>query len=63
MALRGAGDVRFCTIQQIAEQIGVSDKTVRRWIASGDLKAHKFGAAVRISADDLRAFLALHRQT
>jgi excisionase family DNA binding protein len=62
MAARGAGEVRFLTIQQVANQLGVSDKTVRRWIAGGDLKAHKFGAAVRISADDLRAFIALHRQ-
>ena len=37
MAQRAAGDVRFFTIQQIAEQIGVSDKTVRRWIAAGGL--------------------------
>ena len=61
MAERNVKDVRFFTIKQVAERLGFNEKTVRRWIAAGDLKAHKFAAAVRISEDDLRAFLALRR--
>jgi excisionase family DNA binding protein len=61
MAERSVKVVRFLTIKQVAERLGFNEKTVRRWIASGELKAHKFAAAVRISEDDLRAFLALRR--
>jgi excisionase family DNA binding protein len=62
MPKHSAGEVRFFTIQQVADQLAFNEKTVRCWIASGELKAHKFGAAVRISEDDLRAFLAMRRQ-
>ena len=62
MAQRAPVEIRFFTIKQIAEQLGVSERTVSRWIASRDLKSHKFGAAVRISEDDFRAFVAVQRQ-
>jgi excisionase family DNA binding protein len=62
MAPRAPVEIRFFTIKQIAEQLCVSKRTVSRWIASRDLKSHKFGAAVRISEDDFRAFVAVQRQ-
>lgn len=61
MAERTVKLLRFFTIKQIAEQLDVNEKTVRRWIASRDLIAHKFNGAVRISEDDFRTFLALRR--
>jgi excisionase family DNA binding protein len=42
--------------------LGVSTRTVRRWIARGELAVHRFGTSVRVSDDDLRAFLARHRE-
>ena len=53
--------IKFFTIAEVAERLGVSTRTVRRWIRAGDLVAHRFGEIVRISEKDLRAFLALHR--
>ena len=53
---------KFFTTDQIAECLDVSPRTVRRWIKSGDLPVHRFGAAARISEVDLRAFLAIHRE-
>lgn len=49
------------SIQNIADRMDVSPKTVRRWIASGDLIVHRIGAVVRVSEADLQAFLARHR--
>ena len=51
----------FWTTRRVAEHLHVSQRTVHRWIDSGDLVAHRFGRSVRISDNDLRAFLAQHR--
>lgn len=51
---------RFFTIKQIAEQLSVSTRSVRRWIARGELLAHKFSRQVRVSELDLRTFLEGH---
>ena len=56
-----AATPRFFTISDIAEFFGVSTRSVRRWIKSGDLPAHRFGAAVRIAEADVRAFIIHHR--
>jgi excisionase family DNA binding protein len=45
------------TIQQVAELIGVSDKTVRRWIARGDLHAWQRDRIVRVDRRELQRFL------
>ena len=52
---------RFYTTAQVAELLSVSQRTVRRWIATGELVAHKLGRGVRISEADLKTFLALHK--
>jgi excisionase family DNA binding protein len=61
-ARRQAGQpLRFYTKAEVADMLGVSLRSVQRWIDSRGLVAHRLGAAVRISEPDLRAFLALHR--
>ena len=50
---------KFFTIAQIAECLGVSTKTVRRWTESRDLLAHRKGSIVRVSEPDFAAFFAL----
>jgi excisionase family DNA binding protein len=53
--------ISFFTVPDVAEHLGVADRTVRRWIEGRQLVAHRFGRAVRISEEDLRRFLAAHR--
>jgi excisionase family DNA binding protein len=53
----------FYTEAQIAECLGVSTRTVRRWIHDKLLVAHRFNGIVRISAADFAAFLAARRET
>ncbi len=55
------GRISFFTVSDVAEHLGVSTRTVRRWIEGGQLIAHHFGRAVRIAEEDVRAFLAAHR--
>jgi excisionase family DNA binding protein len=52
----------FYTIGQVAEALGVSTRTIRRWIAARALAAHRFHGVVRIAERDLNAFLAVHRE-
>lgn len=46
------------SVPAVAERLDVSEKTVRRMIAAGELPAHHVGRLVRVSADDLLVFLA-----
>jgi excisionase family DNA binding protein len=43
-------------------RLGVSTKTVRRLIADGSLHAHRIGRSVRVSEEDLRAYLSSTRE-
>jgi excisionase family DNA binding protein len=52
---------RFYTVAQVADLLAVSTRSVRRWIAHGELLAHKFGRQIRISEIDLRAFVEWRR--
>jgi excisionase family DNA binding protein len=52
---------RFFTINDVADWLNVSPRTVRRWINTGDLVVHRFGGVVRIAESDLRTFSAAHR--
>jgi excisionase family DNA binding protein len=51
----------FYTVARVADLLAVSARSVRRWIATKDLLAHKFGRQVRISEIDLRAFVERRR--
>lgn len=59
---RGSGLPKYYTIKVVAEALDVSPRTVRRWIANGDLVVHRAGGVVRIGEQDLGAFLAVHRE-
>jgi excisionase family DNA binding protein len=52
---------KFYSIDEVAELLGVSTRTVRRSIKRKELVAHKLGRPVRIAEADLKAFIARHR--
>jgi excisionase family DNA binding protein len=54
---------RFYTIEQIAECVDASTRSVRRWIEKGLLVAHRINGLVRISEVDFQAFLVTHRDS
>ena len=53
---------RLYSIKEAAPHIGVCSKTIRRWIDQGELHVHRLGRQIRISEDDLLAYLAKHRR-
>ncbi len=50
------------TILQTAGFLQVSTKTIRRWIETGDLVAHRLGHQFRISELDLQTFIKMRRE-
>ena len=59
----GRDQNKFHTLNEVADLLEVSTRTVRRSIDRNELVAHYFGSAVRISESDLKAFIDQHRRT
>mgnify|MGYP002724193478 FL=1 len=47
------------SIRQTSKYLGVSDKTVRRWISSGKLAAVRAGRQIRIEPSAVTAYLVV----
>ena len=49
---------KFLSLAEVADSLGVSVKTVRRYIADGDLPAVRLGSThtIRIRSEDVEAF-------
>lgn len=50
---------RLLTIKDVVEELQVTERTVRRWIADGKLKAVKIGGGWRVHPRDLDRMLDL----
>jgi excisionase family DNA binding protein len=47
----------YLTTQEVADRLGVSVFTIRRYVRSGKLKAVRLEGSYRVSRDELQAFL------
>jgi len=45
------------SIPAVAKRLGVSEKSVRRYIERGELRAYRIGGQIRIGEEDLQNFL------
>ena len=52
----GTGLPKYYAFKAVAEAVDVSPRTVRRWIANGDLIVHRVQGVVRVAEADLRSF-------
>lgn len=55
-------EIKFFTVKQLHKRLGVSEKSIRRWIWIGELKHHRLGTLIKVSEEDLEAFLAIRRK-
>lgn len=53
---------KLLTAAEVADRCGTSLRSVRRWLAAGDLVAHRLGRSVRVAEADLERFLAACKQ-
>ena len=66
MTIRGRSNRRdgqreaLLTVPDVAHHCLVAERTVRRWIASGDLAVVRFGRLVRVRPKDLDVFIRDH---
>jgi excisionase family DNA binding protein len=58
---RESGFPKLLSIEEVAEILGLSTRTVRRLIAKGELTVCYFGRAVRAHPDDLARYIDRHR--
>ncbi len=47
--------------REVARRLGVSRRTVRRWVAAGVLPAYRVGGVIRIHPEELARFLERSR--
>lgn len=56
------GKKEFYTVKEVADKLLVKPRTVRRWIADGELLACRLGGGhLRIRADDYEAYVEISR--
>ncbi len=60
--IKPSRDPRMLLVSEVAAQLRVCSKTIHRWIERGDLHAHHLGRQIRVSEEDLSAFLNRHRK-
>lgn len=51
---------QFLKIKEVADLLNYDERTIRRWISAGKLKAHRFGGHWRIGREALDEFLMIH---
>lgn len=61
-AVRATPPPRMLTVSHTAEHLQMSQKTVRRLIAAGELRSHRLGGCIRVAEDDLASFLSTRRK-
>jgi excisionase family DNA binding protein len=54
----GSTDEKYYTVEEVADILNVSPRTVRRWVRSKVVESYKFGAARRIASSGLQALIA-----
>jgi excisionase family DNA binding protein len=52
---------RLVTVADVAKQLKVTARTVRKLLSSGELPSHRVGRARRIDPADIDRYLAKHR--
>jgi len=52
---------QLLSVREVAGRLGVSAKTISRWIHAGNLRAHRLGRQIRITEEDIHSFVTARR--
>ena len=53
---------RMLTVREVADQLALCEKTIRRLIKGGQIRVHHLGRQIRIAEDDAVSFIAARRR-
>ncbi len=56
------GDEKLSSVQDLMRRFQVSDKTVRRWVHSGEIEALEIGRQLRFEEHEIKRFMDLRRR-
>ncbi len=48
---------QYLSLQEMAKQLKVSERTIIRWVRSGELRAFRLGHVTRVTKEDFEKFL------
>jgi excisionase family DNA binding protein len=54
-------EIKWLSTQDAARRLGVTPRTLYRFIDVGDLPAYRLGRVIRVKADDVEAFIEASR--
>jgi excisionase family DNA binding protein len=57
----GGGDIHWLSTQAAARRLGITPRTLYRFIDHGDLPAYRFGRVIRLKAHEVDAFIESSR--
>jgi len=57
-----AESVNFYDINEVADKLEVSTRTVRRYISNGELEVYKIGNKIKVRPEDLESFVESRKQ-
>jgi excisionase family DNA binding protein len=53
---------QLSTVQDLMRRFKVSDKTVRRWVKSGEIEVVKLGRQLRFEEKEIKRYMDLRRR-
>jgi len=56
-----SSEVEWLSTQEAARRLGITPRTLYRFIDLGDLSAYRLGRVIRLKADDVDAFIESSR--
>ncbi|MEJ5254752.1 MAG: helix-turn-helix domain-containing protein [Acidimicrobiales bacterium] len=54
---RGAGEIRWLSTAEAASRLGITPRTLYRFIDEGQLPAYRFGRVIRLKANEVDEFI------
>jgi len=62
MATKEESKSKYLSLEEIAQQLNVSERTVYRWVRSGDMRAFRLGHVTRVTPEDFQKFIEKYTQ-
>lgn len=59
--MTSSGDIEWLSTQEAARRLGITTRTLYRFVDQGELAAYRMGRVIRVKASDIDAFIEASR--